>query len=205
MAALKKNKSTASVPEIQPKKDKMFENSDIEHSDAKDSDSGNEEYYEQDDPESRKEKHAAEEVNTYNLENTDDGHFLAWERNQTPVIQARQFIGISAPKHTLEPASAVHFHYFCLFIPVYFVVKIATYTNAKAGIESHLRRKESVRLEANMWWRDQSMMYIVMWWCLSKGLTFEQFLFLWLFCFTIEKKCVLFICLANIALTYSWN
>lgn len=173
--ASKANKIASPVAENLSVEDQMFENSDIEYSDAEESDSDNEQYYEQDDTKARKQNPASQEQNKDGLEEAEDGHFVAWQRSRAPVIPDRQFTGISGPQHTLDPASAVPFQYFCLFIPLYFYDKIATYTNAKAGIES-VKKEGKVRdwkptcgAEIKAWFAS------VMWWCLSKGLSFEQF------------------------------
>ena len=58
-----------------------------------------------------------------------------WVFNEMPGDNNHPFTGISGPRHTLSPDTAIPYDYFCLFVPVYFWARWATYTNAKAEIE----------------------------------------------------------------------
>ena len=60
-----------------------------------------------------------------------DADFIAWHRDIPPVQPNRPFGGATGPRHKLNAETATPYDYFCLFIPVFFWVRFAQYTNAK--------------------------------------------------------------------------
>ena len=62
--------------------------------------------------------------------------FINWSFEKEPTIPERPFTGVSGPQHTLDPLSSTQFHYFSLFIPLFFFERFAAYTNTKPEIEA---------------------------------------------------------------------
>jgi hypothetical protein len=104
-----------------------------------------------------------------------DADFIAWQRDTPPVQPDRPFLGVTGPRHTINAETATPYDYFCLFIPVFFWVRFAQYTNAKAEMvhdeqDGHMREwYKTCAAEIKAW------VAAVVWWCLSKNQTFEQF------------------------------
>lgn len=117
---------------------------------------------------------ANEEVNE-GLEEDIDIDFLNWQYNQEPVQPEQAFTGVPGPQHTLDPENAVPFDYFSLYIPIYFWSKIATYTNAKAEIEAQKLEGRTRAWSPTCGAEIKAWFAAVMWWCLMRSCTFEQF------------------------------
>ena len=97
--------------------EELIDNSDVES------------FYEEDDSQSD-----SDEDNAPDEANDEDANFIAWQRNKEPVQPQKPFTGVSGPQRTLPVETATPFDYFCLFIPIYFWIRFAQYTNSKAGM-----------------------------------------------------------------------
>ena len=67
-------------------------------------------------------------------ENVDQFRFdpHLWKINELPVQPTVEFLGVSGPLHQLSSTSGP-FEFFCLFIPIFWWDRWATYTNQKAN------------------------------------------------------------------------
>jgi len=76
-------------------------------------------------------------------ENVDQFRFdpHLWKINELPVQPTVEFLGVSGPLHQLSSTSGP-FEFFCLFIPIFWWDRWATYTNQKATMEDSAGKKK---------------------------------------------------------------
>ena len=110
-------------------------------------------------------------------ENVDQFRFdpHLWKINELPVQPTVEFLGVSGPLHQLSSTSGP-FEFFCLFIPIFWWDRWATYTNQKATMEDSAGKKKRFWLptcaaELKAW------VATVIWWSLAKSLTIQTFYF----------------------------
>ena len=104
-----------------------------------------------------------------------DQDFIQWQRDTPPVQPPTAFTGAPGPKHTLSPENAVPFDYFSLYIPIYFWSRIAQYTNSKAEMTKEKQDGKIRDWSTTCAGEIKAWFASVMWWCLSKNCSFEQF------------------------------
>ena len=109
------------------------------------------------------------------VEEDEDADFIRWSHETPPFQPEASFNGSTGPKHGLSPETALPIDFFNLFFPMYFWARIAKYTNIKASTtKAELDGKtrpwsETCGAEIKAWYAS------VMYWCMCKSLTFEQF------------------------------
>ena len=108
-------------------------------------------------------------------EAANDADFINWQFNFPPVPLDKPFIGAAGPKHGLSPETALPIDYFNLFLPMFFWVRVAKYTNSKAEMT-----RENNDGKTRDWTRTcgaevKAFIASVIWWCICKSLSFEQF------------------------------
>jgi hypothetical protein len=118
--------------------------------------------------------------------------------NVLPDKQNLPFLGISGPQHALPVASATPFEYFCLFIPIFYWDRWATYTNEKADIEMNKTPGKGRKWEYTSAAELKAWVASVIWWCLGATQSMD--------CFWADnyersriKQWFRLICLTNIA------
>jgi Transposase IS4 len=99
-----------------------------------------------------------------------------WHFGVPPVRGPGFFLGNQAHRHHISPETGIPFDYFCLFIPIWMWAKIALYTNMKAEMSEKAKTTATSRpwqatsaAEIKAWFAS------IIWWCLVKSCSFEQF------------------------------
>jgi hypothetical protein len=118
---------------------------------------------------------ADDDGNDEGLEDDVDQDFINWQRDTPPVQLEKPFTGMPGPKHTLSPEASTPFDYFSLFIPIFFWPKIASYTNIKAQMQEEKTDGETRSWSPTCGAEIKAWFASVMWWCLVRNCTFEQF------------------------------
>jgi hypothetical protein len=100
---------------------------------------------------------------------------LKWELNALPIQPAREFMGMSGPRHALCPEKSSPIDYFLLYIPMYMFSKIAEYTNKKAGMAKQ-NNNEGRRWYPTSGAEMKAWFASIIWWCTVKNLSMISYL-----------------------------
>lgn len=109
------------------------------------------------------------------MEEDADEDFIRWSFNTPPTQLQAGFIGSTGPKHGVSPENGLPIDYFNLFIPMYFWSRFATYTNTKASMATEEAGGNTRRWSNTCGAEIKAWFASVMFWCICKSLTFEQF------------------------------
>jgi hypothetical protein len=108
-------------------------------------------------------------------EDADDAGFINWQFSLPPLQVNKPFTGAAGPKHGLSPEKALPIDYFNLFIPMFFWIRIAQYTNAKADMTKEEKEGKMRHWTATSGAEIKAFIASVIWWCICKSFSFEQF------------------------------
>lgn len=105
----------------------------------------------------------------------EDVDFINWQHQIPPFQPEQPFSGQGGPKHGLAPETALPIDYFCLFIPVFWWSRFAKYTNCKAEMAKTQQEGKIREWAPTCGAEIKAWVGSVIWWCIFKSLTFQQF------------------------------